>query len=162
MCLCLFVLYRYQLDGDRDMLNNIKSELAALRVFQLRHEASSSERLPDKPTNSNHNNNNSYNHNYNNSSGGSMPSDETKWSPPRNNFPFEASFAAAAEPSSFASIPPPPPPLLPPMLPVASVAISEDKMQRLPPHVREETEALLRMGYSENDTLIQTILSIHQ
>lgn len=128
------------------MLNNIKSELAALRVFQLRHEASSDERLPDKPTS------NGY-------SSSSMPSDETKWSPPRNSFPFDTS--VTAEPSSFASIPPPPPPP-PPMLPVASVAISEDKLQRLPPHVREETEALLRMGYSENDTLIQTILSIHQ
>eukprot|EP01033_Poteriospumella_lacustris_P009147 gene9147-6580_t len=138
---------RYQLDGDRNMLNNIKSELAALRVFQLRREASSDERLPDKPTS-----------NGNGNSRSSMPSDETKWSPPRNNFPFDTSFAA--EPSSFASIPPPPPP--PPMLPVESVAISEDKLQRLPPHVREETEALLRMGYSENDTLIQTILSIHQ
>jgi hypothetical protein len=140
-----YALYRYQLDGDRNMLNNIKSELAALRVFQLRHEASSDERLPDKPTS-----------NGNGNSRSSMPSDETKWSPPRNNFPFDTSFAA--EPSSFASIPPPPPP----MLPVESVAISEDKLQRLPPHVREETEALLRMGYSENDTLIQTILSIHQ
>ncbi len=108
------------------MLNNIKSELAALRVFQNRHE-------PAAPMQH-------------------QPSDESKWSPPRNS-----SNINALEVPSFASIPPPPPP------PIHSSTLLESEMfHRLPAHVREETQALLQLGYSEDDTLIQTILSIHK
>ncbi len=86
-------------------------------------------------------------------------SEETKWSPPRYS-----SLAAGAESPSLASLPPPPPPL--PLQETKfsnNIELYSEKLQKLPPHVREETEALLKSGlYNEDDTLIQTIFSIHK
>jgi hypothetical protein len=130
---------RYQLDGDRDALNNIKSELAALRVFHTRqgqqlanHTAPSSSAVP-------------------------FGSDESKWSPPRETGSGQKP-SINDEAYSLVSVTPPPPP--PPTEP--SILYS-DQFQRLPRHVQEETEALLRSGlYNESDTLIQTIFAIHK
>lgn len=127
------------MDGDRDALNNIKSELAALRVFRTRQ----GQKLAD--------------HTAPSSSAVLFGSDESKWSPPRETGSGQKP-SINDEAYSLVSVPPPPPP--PPTEP--SILYS-DQFQRLPRHVQEETEALLRSGlYSESDTLIQTIFAIHK
>lgn len=161
------------------MLNTIKSELAALRIFQGHAQHHQQQQ-------------------HQSAIGGEEEGiDESKRStpprlealrqypnppiPPQRHYPFQQPTsqqfplpqplpdrsqptAIADEGASQYSVdtagPPPPPP---PSATSTSSLLHSERFQRLPEHVRRETEALLLSGlYDENDTLIETIVALHK
>lgn len=165
----MFVFSRYQLDGDRDMLNTIKSELAALRIFQGHAQHHQHQHQQHPPVSG------AEDKGIDESKRSTPPRLEALRQYPQPPIPPQRSQPSLPTPSSERShhtvaeegssqysvdtaAPPPPPP--------STTSISllhSERFQRLPEHVRRETEALLLSGlYDENDTLIETIVALHK